>query len=649
MLLKKEEVIKMFQIKNETENTKEKMAKTKNIFANVISKKYLILYIVTFMISQVPMGFDTSPFVFAMIGACIANEIPIIAITILGIIGNSFGTGLNGSLTLIVTLLIFFASFFVKEPAYNNSTKNEKILLSKRIFFTSLIINIAKIFLNQVLIYDILVAISYSILTVIFYKIFANSVKVLTSYNDKMVFSIEEVLGASLLLSIALCCLGNFAIFGFSVRNVLSIFIVLVLGWKNGILVGTTAGVTIGVTLGIIADNEPVVVAAYAISGMIAGILNKFGKFGVVSGFVIGNIVLSYITNGLVNHLILFKEILIAGVGLIAIPKNINLNIEKIIGENKFLPTNTTKRLNKSNETVQKLNNVSKAVGDIAATYENVAATRIDEEDIIENNKQVFINELLNSLENLKENILYDSINNLDNSIIDEIFNHLEEKKFIKEEELIKILENNNYYIIGFKEKDEKVKNDVEKMTSNINTAYRISKINFIYTEKLKEKKENFKSQLKGVSKAISNLADDIEQETESEENYLKEKEQITILLKQKDIIVQDISITKIDRYKIDLYIEEEQANEKIILNIITKVLNEKVTLIQRKKVQNEISTKYEFISSDKYNISVGHSIAIKDSMPVSGDCLLEARLKDGKYLIAISDGMGSRTRSKEK
>lgn len=639
----------MFQIKNETENTKEKMAKTKNIFANVISKKYLILYIVTFMISQVPMGFDTSPFVFAMIGACIANEIPIIAITILGIIGNSFGTGLNGSLTLIVTLLIFFASFFVKEPAYNNSTKNEKILLSKRIFFTSLIINIAKIFLNQVLIYDILVAISYSILTVIFYKIFANSVKVLTSYNDKMVFSIEEVLGASLLLSIALCCLGNFAIFGFSVRNVLSIFIVLVLGWKNGILVGTTAGVTIGVTLGIIADNEPVVVAAYAISGMIAGILNKFGKFGVVSGFVIGNIVLSYITNGLVNHLILFKEILIAGVGLIAIPKNINLNIEKIIGENKFLPTNTTKRLNKSNETVQKLNNVSKAVGDIAATYENVAATRIDEEDIIENNKQVFINELLNSLENLKENILYDSINNLDNSIIDEIFNHLEEKKFIKEEELIKILENNNYYIIGFKEKDEKVKNDVEKMTSNINTAYRISKINFIYTEKLKEKKENFKSQLKGVSKAISNLADDIEQETESEENYLKEKEQITILLKQKDIIVQDISITKIDRYKIDLYIEEEQANEKIILNIITKVLNEKVTLIQRKKVQNEISTKYEFISSDKYNISVGHSIAIKDSMPVSGDCLLEARLKDGKYLIAISDGMGSRTRSKEK
>ena len=32
-------------------------------------------------------------------------------------------------------------------------------------------------------------------------------------------------------------------------------------------------------------------VAAYAISGMIAGILNRFGKIGVILGFVIGNII----------------------------------------------------------------------------------------------------------------------------------------------------------------------------------------------------------------------------------------------------------------------------------------------------------------------------------------------------------------------
>ena len=164
---------------------------------------------------------------------------------------------------------------------------------------------LSKIFMTQFLTYDVLVAISMSIVVTIFYKIFANSLSVITNYNDKMAFSIEEVLGTSLLLSIALCSLGDFSILGFSVRNVLSIFIVLVLGWKNGILIGTTAGATIGVTLGIIANNEPIVVAAYAISGMIAGILNRFGKIGVICGFVLGNIVLSYVANVMVQNLIL--------------------------------------------------------------------------------------------------------------------------------------------------------------------------------------------------------------------------------------------------------------------------------------------------------------------------------------------------------
>ena len=45
MLLKKEEVIKMFQNINETEKTKEEIGSKKSILANVISKKYIILYI----------------------------------------------------------------------------------------------------------------------------------------------------------------------------------------------------------------------------------------------------------------------------------------------------------------------------------------------------------------------------------------------------------------------------------------------------------------------------------------------------------------------------------------------------------------------------------------------------------------------------
>ena len=130
------------------------------------------------------------------------------------------------------------------------------------------------------------------------------------------------------MLAIAVSCFSDFSVFNFSIRNILSILIVLVLGWKNGVLIGTTSGVTIGVTLGIITGSEPIMIAAYAISGMIAGILNRFGKIGVILGFCIGNVVLAYVSNGYTVELIHFKEILIASIALLAIPKTIQIDIQ---------------------------------------------------------------------------------------------------------------------------------------------------------------------------------------------------------------------------------------------------------------------------------------------------------------------------------
>ena len=519
-------------------------------------------------------------------------------------------------------------------------------MLSKRIFFSSLIVSVVKIFIKQFLLYDLLLAISMSIVIVIFYKIFANSLAVITSYNEKMAFSIEEVLGTSLLLSIALCSLGNLSVFGFSIRNVLSIFIVLVLGWKNGILIGTTAGATIGVTLGIIANNEPIVVASYAISGMIAGILNRFGKIGVILGFILGNIVLSYVANGMVENVILFKEILIAGIALLAVPKGINLNIENIIGNNKFLPVGNSRGLNRSKETVSKLNNVSKVVKDMADNYKNVAATAITKEDIQEKNKQKFIAELLNNIEYMNENILYETIEDVDGKIIDDIFIELMDKQFIKENDLLRILARNNNYVVGFDQNNEKITRDVEKMTEAINSAFRISKMNFIWSIRLNEEKKNFENQLNGVSKAISEIADEMEENIEEDDSKNEIKEQITLLLKQKEILVQEILINKKenDRYKIELCIEKSDKEDldEIITEIINKVIGEKVIIKERKDIKRENIITYKVISDDKYILDIGCSNKIKDNMSVSGDSILKTKLKDGKYLLAISDGMGS-------
>ena len=385
---------------------------------------------------------------------------------------------------------------------------------------------------------------------------------------------------------------------------------------------------------------------------MIAGILNKFGKPGVIGGFILGNVILSYVANGLVSNLILFKEILIAGIALLAVPKSINLNIESIVGNNKFFPIGSNRGLNKSKETVVQLNNVSKVVKDMADTYKNVAATVVNEEDIKERNKQTFIAELLNNIDYMKENILYDNIENVEGPIVNEIFEQLMKKGFIREKDLLKILAKNNNYVIGFGENEDKVDRDVERMTNTINAAFRVSKMNFVWSVRLNEEKKNFETQLSGVSKAISNIADNLDEEIENEDDNLDKKEEIVQLLKQKEILVQDISINKKqnERYKIELYIEntEKENIGKAILTILEKVLKEKLIIQSEKEIKRENTTKYEVTSDDKYLLDVAHSIAIKDGVPVSGDSLVQTKLKDGKYLVAISDGMGSGTEARK-
>ena len=638
----------MFQnIKDKiSKNTNEETDRNQTILSNVFSKKYILLYIVTFMVSTISMGQDVSPFSLAIVVAAAASEIPIIALMVIALIGNIVGAGGSSIAPYIVTLLVFFASFLAKEPRYNDEEKNEKINLGRRLIISALIVNTIKVFISGFMLYDLFVAISTAIITFIFYKVFVNSLSALVGFGEKRAFSIEEVIGASLLLAISLCFFGDFRVLGFSIKNVFSIFIVLLLGWKNGILIGTSSGVTIGVTLGIIDNNEPLVVAAYALSGMIAGALNKLGRPGVIIGFIFGNIVLSYASNGGVQDLILFKEILIAGIALLAVPKSININIEDILGKDKMLPIAKNRGLNKSKEAINKLNNVSKAVKVMANAYKDSLTSEIEGIDITEKNKKTFIMEFLNQLENLKNNMLYDYLIDVDGTNVGNIFNILMEKQSIHEDELIKILEEDNKYLIGVDIEGSKEANDIKDMVEAINSAYKIGKLNFIWTSKLKEEKQNMENQLNGVSRAILDIAEDMKNDNADNSEYLQEAEQISQLFKQKDMLLQDISIKKnsSDRFIIELYIEENKVKDidKIIENTLTKVLNEKIIITTEEDLKFEKMTKYTCMADDRYLISIGQAGAVKDHKDISGDSVLKIRLKDGKYLIVISDGMGS-------
>lgn len=639
------------------EENKNKTNLKENFIKQNFSKQAILIYILAFMVSTVKFGNNMAPFAISIIAAITANNIPILIPYVITCIGTFIGFGGSGLLTYILTSLIFMALSIFVMPKVKEDTDQKRLM--PHLIVATILVQIVQILFGPILIYDILSAILFTIISCIFYKIFNSSISVIKDSKTKKAFSIEEVIGTSLLVAIAISAFRDIAIFGYSIRNILSVLVVLILGWQNGILVGATSGVTIGVVIAIIQGGDPVQIAAFAISGMIAGLLNKIGKIGVIIGFLLGNIILSYAANGNTHSVIMVQEILIASIGLLAMPKNLKINIEDFVNDIKYLPKAPDNRLEQKEDMVYKLNNVSDAISEMANTYKEAAATVLEENEVeYTKNKEIFVTELENNINDLKDNVLYDDLIDDESPIIDDIFKLLTEKAEITRKELLKIFENHNNYILGFDDSavSNKLMDEIDKMVKAINASYRVSRINFIWKKKIVENKEAMVNQLDGISKTISNLAEDITTKKSSSKE-LDEKEELLKLFEQKRIEVKELNIIKEQNGKIEIGIYTKPCEDYNSTNLeIEECKSDKIKQIINKFYKQEFEVQlvdcsiqkatdicyFKYISKNKYKLQIGLAKATKEGSPVSGDTTLKMKLQDGKQLIAISDGMGS-------
>ena len=244
-----------------------KESKIKQILKTIFSKQMIILYTVSFLLSLVSFQInrDLAPFGLAMLVAILSNCIPIGIASIFVLIGTAISSGGNATMNVLITLLLIFVSILIRSPKYNEES-NEKRRLGFRLFICTFLVQVVPLLFKEVMVYDIIFGVIYSIAVFIFYKIFVNSITTFTNIGEKRAYSIEEVMGASLTIAIAVCSMQGIVIYGYSIKNILCILIVLIMGWKNGFLVGGAAGITVGSVVGVITSSEPSIIATYALS-----------------------------------------------------------------------------------------------------------------------------------------------------------------------------------------------------------------------------------------------------------------------------------------------------------------------------------------------------------------------------------------------
>lgn len=148
-----------------------------------------------------------------------------------------------------------------------------------------------------------------------------------------------------------------------------------------------------------------------------------------------------------------------------------------------------------NSSTIDKLNTMTDTLNEMARNYKDDSKNSDKEID----SKKAFIENLNEKLDDMKENALYDDLIDEDNGLSLEIFEFLEEKNEITKDDIVKILENRNEYILGFEDFDTnmKIEEDINKVTRLINDIYKIGQVNSIWKKRMKENKKVISSQLR--------------------------------------------------------------------------------------------------------------------------------------------------------
>ena len=340
--------------------------------------------------------------------------------------------------------------------------------------------------------------------------------------------------------------------------------------------------------------------------------------------------------------IIYFREIFIASIGLLLVPNKIKLELEDLIGKNKLISNTGDNRLEESNDEVsEKLKTISDMFNEL---FSNV-----DKENAVE--QESFVQDFLDNLEEVKNNIFYDEISNEENGIAKDICTTLKEKEILLDNDLINILKEHNNYVIM---KDENIKNDLQEIVKIANRTLKIFEINKAKKQERKNNMATISQNLKNVTKVIDKCAEEIK--VKKENIYENKEKELGLLLKSKKIKINNVRIKKLknEKFIVELkldYYDERLKEKEVIVNIadiISKSLGTRI-VFQRERKNDEKKEYYQMYSSeDKFVLQVGSAKITKDGSEISGDCSLQIKLADGKYLLAIADGMGSGEKARE-
>ncbi len=596
-------------------------------YLNRANKLNLIVIPAAFLLGRISLMGGLMPFGIALYAATLGLNLSRILIA-LAIIAGMLTSGATVQIyTAAVSMLLFNAMNIPFKKSVSSSLRT-----AITAFAGVLIPEILITYLQGFLLYDILKSLLNGFLIFALVFVFKNVLDVMGSTSKRHVLTNEEVLSIAIACALSIGGLGTWALLGISLRNILCILVILVFSYRTGAGNGAAIGVIVGTVISISSNSSPVMVSSYAFCGLLSGILRKMGKVGSCLGVLMGNAVLTFYTNGSTEVLIYLYEIIVAIILFMLIPNKVtDIVVNKF---NKALADRGDKKgysMRIKELTVEKLNKFSKAFGEMAKTFDEISETR----SITEKHDITAI------FDRVADRVCKDCSlcshcweQNFCNTyqILFKIVEKLDCKGWIEQQDIPQ------YFLDRCERVDDFVK--------AVNYTYELFKVDMVWRSRISESRGLVSQQMRSMSTIIANLA------VELNTNIIfKEDIENNILLELTKKGLRNVEAVvyenKNGNYEIALSykgcggkrscigcVEKAVSNVigyKMVKNGSDCGLNTKTDMCSIKLVKEEI-----------FKIVTGVARVAKDEKHVSGDNYTFLNSGDGKYIAALSDGMGT-------
>ena len=583
-------------VQNVNENT-EADSKIIRILKELFKLNNIIIYVLTFFISMITVKDVYIPLGIAMVAACLGSTVPIFLVYISSLVGTAISLGSSEFANVFWLSIVYFLLITLFKPKVCIEERNEIYKTGSRLFWAYILCSIVRNWGSDIWVSDLFSAGITGGILYVFYKIFVNGIIIIKDFKIKKVFTIEETASGIAIVVLALSFFNNNVIDKLTISSIVGMFLIIILGWQKGMLAGIS-------------------------TALLSGIMLAF-----VQAFDLSNIIVFVVPAVVVGFLSTFKK----------------MDLQKIFGRTKMLDNVGETRLTENKEIVSELEGLKETI------EENFAE---ENEEQLENQKYERYEEaFFENLEEIQDNIFYDELILAENDIIRDVFNILEKNDIILEDDLVDIFKRNNNYILV---QDQKIKEDLRAVIKIANRAYKIIQIENIKINENKKANKKIAKVAKEVAKAVDTCIEKVAQN--KDEKLVKKEREIQKILSGKNIPIENANIRLVKNGKyiveIKLDIKDTTLRDKSrianISDLISKTIGSKMSFQKDRRNLDTGEYTQTYSTEDKFIMQVGSSKISKEDSEASGDCNLQMRLDDGKYILAISDGMGTGAKARE-